>query len=151
MSHVLRRHRAPSARFRSLHGGGLFDIVKAAARPLVQRGIDEAKKKAVEAAGQAAGKVVGAVGDRAVKAIRGGALAQKGETLEDQLRTGTSAGPILALQALGEPVRGKGFARNPKASKAPAGKQVAPDEKRARKHVKKNTAAMAALAAGAGM
>ena len=76
----------------------------------------------MEKAPEAVGKIVEGLGDKAKKALSGkgrGALVQKGETLEDVFKTSDGGGNTLALQALGEPVKGARFAKPPKRSATP--------------------------------
>ena len=137
---VLRRHEHP--RGAHLRGCGLFSGLITTLKPLARKAAEEAAKKALEKAPEAAGKVVEGLGDRAKEAIKskqkGGALVQRGETLEDVFKTSDGGGNTLALQALGEPVKGARFAKPPKRSATP--KQVA------KKDTNKAVGALSALA-----
>ena len=139
MAQVLRRYQAPR-RCVGQSGSGFLAFLA----PLSRKAAEEAAKKAAEKIPEAAGKVVEGLGDRAKKALKGGALVQKNYSLEDQLKVGDNgAGNVLALQALGEPVKGAGFARPPKPKKGVV--RTTQATKDARKNTKKTVAALAAI------
>ena len=126
---VLRRHEHPrGAHLRgcgisTTTGSGFLSGLMSTLKPLARRGLEEAARKVAEKIPDAAGKVVEGLGDKAKKALSGkgagSALVQKGETLEDVFKTSDGGGTTLALQALGEPVRGARFAKPPKRSATP--------------------------------
>ena len=144
MASVLRRHEAHprGAHLRGCGiGSGFLSGIMSTLKPLARRGLEEAARKALEKAPEAAGKIVEGLGEKAKKALSGkgrGALVQKGETLEDVFKTSDGGGNTLALQALGEPVRGVRFAKPPKRS--------ATTKETAKKDTKKAVGALSALA-----
>ena len=143
MASVLRRHEHPrGAHLRGCGiGSGFLSGLMSTLKPLARRGLEEAAKKAMEKAPEAAGKIVEGLGDKAKKALSGkgrGALTQRGETLEDVFKTSDGGGNTLALQALGEPVKGARFAKPPKRSATP--------KERAKKANTKAVGALSALA-----
>ena len=145
MASVLRRHEAHprGAHLRGCGiGSGFLSGIMSTLKPLARRGLEEAARKALEKAPEAVGKIVEGLGDKAKEAIKGkqkgGALVQKGETLEDVFKTSDGGGNTLALQALGEPVKGARFAKPPKRS--------ASQKETAKKDTKKAVGALSALA-----
>ena len=98
-----------------LRGTGLLSFVSPFAKKLGQK----VGEKLLEKAPDAAGKVLDGLAEKAKSALsgKGGALVQRGETLENLLATGDAAGNVLALQAFDKPLKTK-FAKPPKKANA---------------------------------